>query len=526
MLRFCLPIVVVLSLCSSVAGADTRPNIFIAISDDQSWLHASAYGSKMVETPNFDRVAQEGVLFTQAFAPSPGCSPSRAAFLTGLNTWQIEHAGTHASYFSPKYQTFPDRLAEEGYFVGYTGKGWGPGDFKKLGRDHNPAGPKYNSRGGYAGAFEDFLSQRPKDQPFCFWFGSTDPHRGYKKGSGLAKGKKLADAEVPPFLPDTPGIRSDMLDYTYEVERFDGDVGKMIALLEKAGELDNTLFIVTSDNGIPIPRAKANCYEYGIHMPLAIRWGKHIRTGRTVDDLVGFTDLTATIYEVTRVVPPKRFPIVGTSIVNLLESEKSGIVDPSRTAVYSARERHSSSRFNSLSYPQRCIRTHQYLYIRNFKPERWPAGPAQKYAKAVYSADGKLLDGKLGPPHGAYHDIDACPTLTYLIENRSDPKIRHYLDLAVGKRPAEELFDIKKDPGCLNNLAEKAEFAEVKQQLSDRLLEYLKETGDPRVSGNGDVWETYPRVSHLRWFPEPDWVQNASSPLPKQPWLEARRPRK
>lgn len=528
MCRLFLLMLLALVTCGSTATrADSRPNIFIAISDDQSWLHASAYGSKMVATPNFDRIAREGVLFTQAFAPSPGCSPSRAAFLTGLNTWQIEHAGTHASYFAPKYKTFADRLGEEGYFVGYTGKGWGPGDFKKLGRKFNPAGPKFNSRrGGYAGAFEIFLNQRPKDKPFCFWFGSTDPHRGYKKGSGLAKGKKLADAEVPPFLPDTPEIRSDMLDYTYEVERFDGDVGKMIALLEKAGELDNTLIIVTSDNGIPVPRAKANCYEYGIHMPLAVRWGKKIPTGRTVDDLVGFTDLTATIYEVTGVTPPKRFPVVGKSIVNLLKSEKSGIIDPSRTAVYSARERHSSSRFNSLSYPQRCIRTHQFHYIRNFKPERWPAGPAQKYDKVVYSESGDVIDAKLGPPQGAYHDIDACPTLTYLIEHRDDPQIKYFLDLAVARRPAEELFDIKKDPGCLNNLAGKEAFAEVQQRLSNRLLTYLKETGDPRVTGNGDVWETYPRVSHLRWFPKPDWVRNGSSPPPKQPWLEARRPRK
>lgn len=523
--RFCAVVFSLHALCLSGAFAESRPNIFIAISDDQSWLHASAYGSKMVETPNFDRIAKEGVLFTQAFSPSPGCSPSRAAFLTGRNTWQIEHAGTHASYFDPKYLTFVDRLAEEGYFVGYTGKGWGPGDFKKLGRKHNPAGPKYDSRGGgYAGAFKKFLSERPKNKPFCFWFGSSDPHRGYRKGSGLAKGKKLKDAEVPPFLPDTPEIRSDMLDYTFEVERFDGDVGKMIALLEMAGEMDNTLFIVTSDNGIPIPRAKANCYEYGIHMPLAIRWGKQIPTGRKVDDLVGFTDLTATIYEVTGVDPPKQFPITGKSIVNLLESDESGIVDPSRTAVYSARERHSSSRFNSLSYPQRCIRTHQYLYIRNFKPERWPAGPAQKYDKAVFSEDGKLLDGKLGPPHGGYHDIDACPTLTYLIENQSDPKIKHFLDLSVARRPAEELFDIKDDPGCLNNLADKSKFAEVKQQLSARLLDYLNETGDARVTGKDDIWETYPRVSGLRWFPTPDWAKH--SPCPKQPWLDARRPRK
>ena len=197
----------------SAGDVDARPNILIAISDDQSWPHASAYGSRMVRTPAFDRVAREGVLFTQAFCPSPGCSPSRAAFLTGLNTWQLEHAGTHASWFDKKYRTFPERLQESGYFVGYTGKGWGPGDFTHLGRTQNPAGPKYASTIGedgspdYASTLSRFLKQRPNGKPFCFWFGSTDAHRDYELGSGLAKGKQLRDAEVPPFLPDTPEIR-------------------------------------------------------------------------------------------------------------------------------------------------------------------------------------------------------------------------------------------------------------------------------------------------------------------------------
>jgi len=511
------------------AEAQARPNILIAISDDQSWPYASAYGSKMVLTPNFDRIAREGALFTQAFCASPGCSPSRAALLTGLNTWQIEHAGTHASYFDPKYETFPDRLGKDGYFVGYTGKGWGPGDYKKLGRTTNPAGKSYGSRGGYAGAFKTFLSERPKDAPFCFWFGSSDPHRAYKKGSGLEKGKKLSDAEVPKYLPDTPEIRSDMLDFAFEVERFDDDLGKILALLEETGELDNTLIIVTSDNGTPIPRAKANCYDAGIHMPLAIRFGKpdsKDSKGRTVDDLVGFTDLTATIYDVTKVTPPTEHPLVGRSITSLLKSEKSGAIDASRTAVYSARERHSSSRFNSLGYPQRCIRTHDFLYIYNFKPERWPAGPAQKFSKAVYDKSGKLVVGELGPPHGGYHDIDACPTLSFLFNHADDPKIAPYLELSVGKRPAEELFDIRKDPDCLHNLAEKPEMQKVRNELQDRLFTYLKETNDARVSGNGDVWETYPRVSGLRWFPEPSWVPEASDPLPEQDWVDKRRPRK
>lgn len=512
-------------------SAPKRPNVLVAISDDQSWLHASAYGSTMVRTPHFDRVAREGILFTNAICPSPGCSPSRAAFLTGLHTWQLEHAGTHASYFDRKFPTFPDRLEESGYFVGHTGKGWGPGDFRTLGRTRNPAGPRFDApevdgrRGGYVEAFAAFLEARPDDRPFCFWFGSSDPHRGYRKGSGLADGRTLGDAEVPPFLPDAPEVREDLLDYAFEIERFDHDLGRMLELLEQAGELDNSLVIVTSDNGMPFPNAKANCTEYGIHMPLAIRWGAAVPGGRTVEDLVGFTDLTATIYDVTGVDPPVDHPPAGTSIAAILRSSASGIVEPQRTAVFSARERHSSSRFNSLGYPQRCVRTHRFLYVRNLAPERWPAGAPRKFAEATYTADGRLATSRLGPPHGGYHDIDAGPTLTFLIEHREDPAIGGALERAVALRPAEELFDIVTDPGCLTNLIEDPTHADVRRELADRLRTELVKTGDPRATGNGDVWETYPRVSSLRWFPRPEWAEQDPTAVPEQPWLEERRPR-
>ena len=523
MRRIAATIITLLSAIATLAVAE-RPNILVAISDDQSWAHASAYGSTMTETPTFDRMAREGVLFTNAFCASPGCSPSRAALLTGLNTWQIEHAGTHASYFDPKFETYPDRLKAAGYHVGATGKGWGPGNFKMLGRKINPAGPRYSGKGGktgpgnYADAFGAFLEERPEGRPFCFWFGSSDPHRSFQKGSGIEKGKKLDDAEVPGFLPDTPEVRGDLLDYACEIERFDEDFGKMVALLEESGELDRTLIIVTSDNGMAFPRAKANCYEYGIHMPLAIRWGDVVPRGRVVDDLVGFTDLTSTIYESAEVAPPAENPIVGKSLMALLRSEGAGVLEPEREAVFSARERHSSSRFHTLGYPQRCIRTRQYLYIRNFKPERWPAGPGQKFDSYQ-----KMLHGKPGHPHGGYHDIDACPTLTEMIQRRREPEIGRFLEMAVGLRPAEELFDIQKDPGCLRNLAGDPEFALIRRDLSGRLHRYLHETDDPRVKGRGDIWETYPRVSSIRWFPIPDWAKRHPESVPRQDWLESRK---
>lgn len=513
-----------------------RPNFLIAISDDQSYPHASAYGCRGISTPAFDRVAKSGVLFENAFTPAPGCSPMRAAFLTGRHIWQIEHAGTHASSFSKKYQTFQKRLEDTGYFVGYTGKGWSPGNWKVSGRDRNPAGPAFSSKKlkapagirstDYAANFSDFLKQRTPGKPFSFWYGGSEPHRAFKKGIGRENGMKLADAEVPAFLPDRPEVRDDILDYYYEIQWFDQHLGRMLDALKKAGELDNTIVIVTSDNGMAFPRAKANCYEFGIHMPLAVSWPAKIQGGRKLDDVVNLIDVTATIYEAANVSPPATTPISGRSLMPILvpSDEKPR---PRFEYTFSGRERHSSSRFNSLGYPQRCIRSAQYLYIRNFHPERWPAGPGQKFDRVTYSKDGKVVDAKMGSEHGGYHDIDACPTLSFLIDNRDDPELGKYLQWSVAKRSAEELFDIRKDPACLHNLATKDEYGGVIRSLGGRLDKYLIDTRDPRsfLREDGNVFETYPRYSALRWFPEPEWFKKHPEAVSEQLWLEIRRPK-
>ncbi len=525
------------SLTTPALAAAERPNILVAISDDQSFPHSSAYGYAAISTPGFDRVAKAGVLFHNAFTPAPGCSPMRAAFLTGRNIWQIEHAGTHASSFSKKYEVYQDRLEAAGYFIGYTGKGWAPGNFKASGRDRNPAGPSFSSRKmtappgirntDYAGNFAEFLKKRPKGKPFSFWYGGSEPHRSFKKGIGIENGLDPNKVVVPSFLPDTPEIRSDILDYCFEIQWFDQHLVRMLDELNQIGELENTIVVVTSDNGMAFPRAKANCYEFGIHMPLAVAWPKSFPGGRSVDDRVNLIDVTATIYDVTGVAPPTETPIAGRSLVNVLSSKKEGFVDPTRDAAFSGRERHSSSRFNTLGYPQRCIRTGQFLYIHNFRPERWPAGTPQKIGGGGYPKAKDILSGKPGPMHAGYHDIDACPSLTFLIENRDDARIGPFLNLAVDRRPTEELFDIQKDPGCLKNLAAETEFSDVRENLHKRLFDYLKETSDPRVVSpdTGDIFETYPRYSGLRWFPAPDWAKKNPKRIPKQEWLEKKRPK-
>ena len=343
----------------------------------------------------------------------------------------------------------------------------------------------------------------------------------FQKGIGVENGKNLENIEVPAFLPDHEEIRSDIADYLFEIEWFDQHLVKAIQLLEERGELDNTLIIVTSDNGMAFPRAKANLYEYGFHVPLAIRWGKNIvERGRIVEDLVGFTDLAPTILEAANVKHESEFPMVGKSLKDIFLNSNDGAGEAERKVVYSSRERHSSSRYRTLSYPQRCIRTKDFLYIKNFKPERWPAGTPQKYGQGNYPTSQEVLNKIIGPEDGGYADIDPCPTMDFLIEHKYDPELGKYLGWSVDKRPEEELFDMKNDKACLNNLANDPAYASIKEALSAQLIDYLRETGDPRVVGNGDIWEAYPRFSPLRKFPEPQWAKDNLKLIPEQKWLD------
>ncbi|GAB5407013.1 MAG: sulfatase [Aureliella sp.] len=523
----------VLGSSTAVAIGAERPNILVAISDDQSYPYASAYGEPVIKTPAFDRVARNGILFHNAFTPCPGCSPMRAAFLTGQHVWQIRNAGTHASSFPRELETFTGRLRSGGYRIGYTGKPWGPGNYKISGWTENPVGPAFSKKKNkspqgisstdYAGNFDSFLDQTDASEPFCFWYGGHEPHRSFKKGAGREAGLSTEDVRVPGYLPDDEEIRSDLLDYFVEIQWFDQHLGRMLDSLDKRGLLENTIVIVTSDNGMAFPRAKANLYEYGIHMPLAISWPAGIQQpGRDDRSLVSLLDVTATIYDVSTIQPAASQPLSGHSLKPVFEGKEN-----KSDAVLSGRERHSSSRYRSLGYPCRSVRTEKYLYIRNLKPERWPAGTPQKYSKAKYDASGKLVSGDLGPEHGGYHDIDACPSLSWLIKNRTRPEVAPFFQAAVAHRPAEELYDITNDAACMRNLASDAAKAEVLEEHRRILDAEAHATGDVRIVApeKGDVWETYQRFSSLRWFPEPEWATSDPSSVPDQPWLEERRPR-
>jgi N-sulfoglucosamine sulfohydrolase len=263
--------------CREKSGeeAGSKPNILIVMGDDISFPHMGAYGTKWVRTPGFDRVASQGLLFGNAYTPNAKSSPSRACFLTGRNSWQLEEAANHVPYFPAKFTTFIEALGRNGYYTGYTAKGWAPGvALDSAGRPRLLTGNPFNnkklvppaegiSQNDYSANFGDFLNTRKGDQPFCFWYGSMEPHRNYEYGSGVKKGgKKLSDIpEIYGLWPDNQIVRNDLLDYAFEIEHFDSQLVKMLDLLEKRGELDNTIVIVTADNGMPFPRVKGQAND-------------------------------------------------------------------------------------------------------------------------------------------------------------------------------------------------------------------------------------------------------------------------
>ena len=456
-----------------------RPNILFCIADDASMKSFGAYGCTYIKTPAMDRLAREGVRFNQAYNCNPKCAPARACLVTGRYSWQLKEACNHFPHFPTEFEFYPHLLMEAGYHVGFTGKGWGPGSYDS---EHNPAGPAYSqiklkapykgiSNKDYAANFAAFLDEKKEGQPFSFWLGTHEPHRGYEKDAWKKAGRKLSDAEVPPFYPDNDTIRGDLLDYANEVEWYDTHLGRAVQALEERGLMDNTLIVVTSDHGMPFPRVKGQLYEEGFHVPMVAYWKGVIKPGRVVDDFVSFPDVAPTFMEVAGLKPHAQ--MTGKSFLDVLRSPRSGQVDPSRDHVLLGKERHDTGRSNEdgtdLTYPVRAIRTADFLYVHNLKPERWPVG---------------------NPEHGL-RNCDGSPTKKYLTDLKPGDTEYTYYEMSFGKRPEEELYQIRKDPDCMNNLATHPEYEATKKGLRKRMEADLTTQGDPRTLGRGDVFETY-----------------------------------
>ena len=454
----CLGMAATCQAAETVASVnETPPNVVVVIADDWSWPHASVLGTQAVKTPNFDRVANEGTLFEHAFVSTPSCTPSRLSILTGQHHWRLQEGDSLGGSLRESYAVYTDQLQQAGYHVGRFGKGVWPS--KHAFRNRDSFGQRHAS-------LKEFLKDRAAGQPFCFWYGGQDPHRPYELGSGQKSGIDPGQIQVPDFLPDNGTVRNDLADYLAEVQSFDSKLGEILTQLESIQELDNTILVVTSDNGMPFPRCKATLHDMGTRVPLAIRWGNKQTTPRVVSDFVSLCDLAPTFLNAANVKIPNQ--MTGRSLLPLITAERNGQIDPQRTHALSGLEKHV------YPYPSRSLRTKQFLYIRNWNPEQWDTG--------VVEGNNPSYDFSVTPwptePGAFSYNIDPSPTKQYLRLNGEEAK--RSADLVFTTKPAEELYDLRRDPQQLENVAQAPQYAAVQKRLRRKLDAELIRTDDPR----------------------------------------------
>ena len=511
---------------SSLQADDQRPNILFAFADDWG-KYAGCYArtagpdslQALVKTPTIDSIANHGTIFNHAFVTAPSCTPCRSSLLSGQYFYRTGRGAIlQGAVWDLEIPTFPRLLQRSGYHTGQTYKVWSPGTpkdapFGEKTAEFESAGGKFNGFSQHVTNMmanqgksfeqakalllsevrknvESFLKARPDDSPFCYWWGPTNVHRKWIKGSG----KKLwgIDPEklrgkMPEFLPDVPEVRQDFADYLGEAAAFDAGLSEVVRVLTEAGEMDNTVVVISGDHGAPgFPRGKCNLYDFGTQVPLIVSLpGQTVP--RVVDDFVNLMDLAPTFLEIGGVDVPE--VMTGRSLMPVLMSDRNGQVDASRSWVVTGRERHVAGvRDGFLPYPQRAIRTKDYLYIMNFKPDRWPMGAPMAVTKDSTPSTQQLENNTFI----SFGDLDASPTKAWLIEHRHESEWKQHYAWAFGKRPLEELYVVADDPDQVHNVASELKYAEIKSKLKRQLIKELQSTGDPRVTGDGSTFDKPP----------------------------------
>lgn len=492
-----------------------RPNILFVFADDWG-RYASIYAGKaggnalcdLIETPNIDRVAREGALFTHATVPAPTCTPCRSSLLSGRYFWQTGlGAILQGAIWDRAIPSYPMILEASGYHIGFSDKVWAPGTPRNdpYGGDtrrYQNAGAKYDRYSFFLSDwvangmtleegkqvmdqevrenYRQFRAAQPNGTPFAYWWGPTNTHRPWKRGSGAENWGLHPDdlkGRLPAFLPDVPEIREDVCDYLGECLALDRGVGVLLAELEASGELDSTLVVVSGDHGIPgVPRAKCNLYDLGCEVALMARLPGKIPAGLRIDDMVNIMDLAPTFLEFAGLTPPEG--MTARSLMPLLTSTTSGQIDPERTFVITGRERHcATAREWNKPYPQRAIRTHDFLLIHNYAPERWPMGnPCGMDDLTAPALDYETILNTFS----CYHDMDGSPTKAWMVHHRAEEKVHPLFELGFGKRPEIELYDLRTDPDMMQNVAEDAVYLNIRMELFQKLKDELIRQQDPR----------------------------------------------
>ncbi len=508
-----------LLICPVTRAAD-RPNIVFAFADDLG-KYASAYAdpdrpspNDALQTPNFDRVAREGVLFHNALVSAPSCTPSRAAIVACRHFFRN---GSHSQLHHPWMQGFEDPwdevkgfpliLQDAGYHIGWSYKMHISED--RMGgkkRNYKSAGSRFNSFSQNAmkatnpeaekakllnevhDNFNAFLDDREEDQPFYYWFNPTNTHRSWIRGSG----KKLwgidpddLKGRLPSFLPDNEIVREDFADYLGETMAFDAAVGVLLQELTQRGELDDTIVVVSGDHGAPgFPRGKCNLYDFGTQVPLAIRWPKHIAADRSVAAPVSLIDLGPTFLDAAGLKPTDDMD--GQSLLPVIRADDPAEESELRGYAIVGRENHvNEARPGGLPYPTRALRTRDFLYVVNFAPDRWPVAQPPLSASLIKNVKG-------GKNSARRMDMDFGPTRDFFTEYEGSQSIATAWKLGFALRPAEELYAVNVDPDQVQNLATDPQFEETRAALRKQLFAELTKGNDPRVVGAGDAFDKPP----------------------------------
>ena len=443
-------ICVSLLLLTTYMFAQTRrPNIVLIIADDLAWDDSGAFGNPRVRTPNIDRLARDGMKFTHAFVTISSCSPSRASLITGRYPHNTDAEQLH--WPLPATQTtFVEKLKAAGYWTAASGK-WhlGPAikDRFDVVDDPGEAGFQTDPKTGKMLATDDsgaagwipVLQQRPKDKPFFVWFAALDPHRDYVENS-IPNPHKPSDVIVPSHLPDANEVRKELALYYDEITRLDGNVGKVLAELERQGVADNTLILFISDNGRPFPGAKTTMYDSGIRTPLIARWPKLIRRGTVANGLVSSIDLAPTILELAKTPIPTT--VQGKSLAPMLKNPNATI----RDTIFAEKNWHD------YEDRTRALRTERFKYIRNDYPDL------------------------AGTPSA---DAGRSPTMDAIRRLHKEGKLTSLqARIFLKPRPAEELYDLNADPNEVKNLADNPRYGKTLVELRKKLEAWGRETND------------------------------------------------
>ena len=420
--------------CQKEPGPEA-PSILIFIADDVSFNDIGAYGNPAVSTPNIDRLASHGMVFTRAFLTTSSCSPSRASILSGRYPHNTGAPELHMP-LPGSVATIAGQLKEHHYFTGASGK-WHLGPAAR--KDFDAVFDKGIGPGGEQ-RWVELVNQIPDGKPYFLWMASLDAHRGW--GENPFEGSaKLEKAVLPPYVVPDSATVADFGHYYDEIARFDHYIGQVLERLKARDMLTNTLVLILSDNGRPFPRDKTRLYDSGIQTPLIAYWENGpIPEGTRSDALVSVIDLAPTISRLCGLLPLDSYQGIDFSDV-LGNPEKAH-----RQYVFAEHNWHDYGAY------ERMVRTPDFLYIENRFPESRMSSAADVHAGPAFQqlALG-FQNGTLTPLQGINFDAP---------------------------NPVSELYAVEEDPHQLNNLAGDSAWLDVARNLARKLRDWQAMTGD------------------------------------------------